>query len=591
MAKTKKLTKAQRTLVEEVENKKDYIAYDSSHLYAITDIPMIFDAVALNGYLAPPSKAWEDFDPDGEPLLERKTFASDNVTRFVFRAQTVPDGSVDVELSVYEPDFPSKKPVLLLGDRRALPQLEIIRALVARGCIVFVPDYNGCDKQSATVFPPSLSYGKLGEEGDKLTSLGSTPQDTCPHLYALIARRTLAFMREQYAAKEAIVVGIGYGTELAMQVAGTERTFVTAVGLLCGAGYPEYADIPKYPYKPINLDYDKLGFIISESGVSFMKAYPHPVFTAIGSNGTRSDVDRLSSLKSLVRGSFTCSISYQYVDNITEDSFHTFLLWLDAAFCYSDFPTAPSTTLDVNRDGSVYADIHADPVLPIRSVACYYAYGEKNHKTRIWRKVVSETIGIGEYLARMTFGKTCDDLFFYSETTYVNGMVCTEAPKYFEMKDYRISLAPAKTTSILYRYGADGTGNVNPSSEDAVIFGSPIKEGTVPSGAKGALCPTCAMRIFVADSAKNAKPVNILQVDSYSPENYHPLEIALTCGSTGTTYRAIKHVPTDYYSFSCTQFSCSDFKDETFRPLTSWEDVATLTILTTDVVINKIMFI
>ena len=68
MAKTKKLTKAQRTLVEEVENKKDYIAYDSSHLYAITDIPMIFDAVALNGYLAPPSKAWEDFDPDEIPF-------------------------------------------------------------------------------------------------------------------------------------------------------------------------------------------------------------------------------------------------------------------------------------------------------------------------------------------------------------------------------------------------------------------------------------------------------------------------------------------------------------------------------------------
>ena len=394
-------------------------------------------------------------------------------------------------------------------------------------------------------------------------------------------------MREIYAAKETIVVGIGYGTEIAMQVAGTEKDFVIAVGLLCGAGYPEYADIPKYPYKPIDIAYEKLGFIISESGVSFMKGYPHPVFTAIGSNGTKSDVDRLSSLKSLIKGTFTCSISYQCVDNVTEESFRTFLLWLDSAFCYSDFPSAPTTTLDVNQDGSVYANIRADAVLPIRAVSCYYSYGKGNHKTRIWRKIVCETIGIGEYLARMTFSKQCGDLYFYTEVSYINGLTCTETPKYIDMSAYRIALVPAKTTAIMYQYGADGT--FCPISDAAVLFGTPIREGAAPSGAKGAVAD-CRMRLFISDSAQNAKPINILQVDSYSSEKFTPLELAITCGSTGITYRAIKYVPSEF-SFSCTQFSCSDFKDETFRPLSSWEDAATLTVLTENVVINKIMFI
>ena len=588
MARIKKLTKQERTLNEDVENQKDFFAYDSSVLYASTDIPMIFDAVQLNDLLVPPNKIWEGFDKTGEALDAKKTFSADNVERYLFTAETMEDGRVEVELTVYSPDFPSKKPVLLLGDGNVLPQKEVIDSLVKRGCIVFVPDYNGCGENSSTVFPTSLFYGKKGQEGAHLTSLSPTAKDTCAYHYALIGRRTLAFMKEVYDCKEAVAVGVGYGSEIAMQVAGSERKFVCGVGLLCGAGYPEYADIPKYPYRPLTFGYKKLGFIIGESGVSYLKNYPHPVFTAVGSNGIRSDVDRLSSLKNLISGDLTVSICSQWVENIDENAFNNFLLWLDETFYYSSFPSAPTTTLDVNSDGTVYANVKANPVLPVKKVTLYYSYNDNNHKTRIWKQVPCETVGTGEYIAKMTFSKPCKTLFFYTEAQYLGGMTSTECPKYLEMEKYRIALLPQKSTSVIFRYGADG--KASGVLSDAVVFGDPLQEGSAPSGAKGAVCPNGPMRLFVSESTQNAKPMNILQLDTYSEEKFCPLELEITVRSSESKYRALKYVQKDV-NFSCTQFSCGDFKDELFRPLTSWEDASVLTILTPNVIVNKIMFI
>ena len=589
MAKTK-INKKDLVFVEEAENAKNYLAYDNVKLYATTDIPLHGPLPGEQGSVIPlsPQKLWEEFDPNGEALDAYLLGEEDGRKDYVFRAEHRPDGDLSVQLSVYAPDYPSKKAVLLIGDRDLAPQQGVIDAVVKTGCYVFVADYNALLPGSGTTFPSSLAYGKHGSEGIHLTKKCTSPKNGCPYLYALIQRRALAFIREEYHLKETILLGVGSGTEIAMTVAGLEPTSVIALACIGGAGYTECVDVPRYPvYRP-SYDEETLAYVVSSCGVSYLKNYPHPVFTAIGSNGTKSDVDRLSALKGLIKGPLTVAISPQCADNIDADAFFVCLNWLTYSFWHSDFPAPPVTHVEINRDGTVYANVTAKTVPPIKSATLHYSYGNNNHVTRLWESALCETVGIGQYVAKMTFRKPCGFLFYYTEIEYINGLRVTETPLFADLSDYRVAVAPSKPTAVLFRYGAEGT--LCEVGDNAVILSKMITEGTVPMGAKGAVCKEGSMRLFLGDSCHSIEDNKILQVDCYSPEDYFPLELVLSVGTPAVEYRSVKTLQKDV-NFTGLKFRLVDFKDSAFRPLPAWRNVNTITIMSKNVLINKLTFI
>ena len=583
-----KLTRKERTLNPDMENRKNFIAYDGIKLYAETDIPIPGKSRSLEGGMLTPQSIWHGYDPKEERFEEETVFSEGNIKKYTFCAMHREDGNLTVELDVYTPEYDSPKGVLIIGEYGRLPQKSVIESIVKRGIYVFTADYNGLKPDTLTVFPPSLSYGKHGNEGEHLTRLFPTAVETCPYLYTLIHRRVLALLSEKFGQKEIIVLGIRSGVEIAMQVAGTEKKSVTALACICGAGYPEYSDIPRYGSGKLSLDDVTLSFIVGASGVSYMKNYPNPVFVAVGSNDTYSDVDRISSLEKLIMGTLTTSIAQKFTDNIDTRTWNNCLRWLNSAFWGSDFPPAPVSTVEVNRDGTVYANITAAFIPKIKGLTLYYSYNNIDHKSRIWRKIACETAGEGQYIAKLEFDEQCTSLFYYTEAVYVNGMIVTESPKYTDLSESRVLISPQKSSAVLFRHGAEG--EFLPVSEDAVIPEGKVCEGTVPSGAKGTVCHDGSMKLFVGDACKTITPDKLLQADTYSNEPYALLEIKVTAGYPATEYRASKRVQPGS-TFTGTQFACNDFKDDFFRPLTKWAEVNLITVITPDVIINKLTFI
>ena len=584
----KKLTKKERTFDASRENRKDFIAYDGVKLYAETDIPIPEKSLPLEGGILTPQQVWKDFDPTEERLDGSLVSSENGVSVYTFCATHRPDGDLTVQLTVYAPSYDSPKAVLLIGDNARLPQQSVIDDIVNRGSYAFVADYNGIAENTLTVFPPSLSYGKRGNEGDRPTKLSPTVKETCPYLYTLIHRRALAFIRETYGDKCVVAVGLKQGAETAMQLAGTERKFISALACVGASGYPEYAGIPRYPVGTVSLDDDVLAFIAGASGVSYLKDYPHPVLAAIGSNGTISDVDRLSALKTLIKGTLTVSITQQFSDNIDERSWKVCLDWLDQSFWHSDFPKPPVSSVNVNRDGSVYADVTASVKPKIKSLCFYYSYNNTDHRTRRWEKVACETVGEGQYLAKLDFDDQCSSLFFYTETVYENGIISTETPRFADLSQYRIIQSAPVSAAVLYRHGAEG--EFIPVSDDVVAKRTSVTEKTVPSGAKGAVCESGSMALFVGDACRFIEPSKLLQADTFRNEPYYQLELSVRCGFPSTVYRASKRIPGGA-TFNGVCFACTDFKDEFFRPLPSWKEVSSITVVTPDVTVNKLTFI
>ena len=576
-----------RKFNDEEENRKDYLSYHSVRLYSATDIPVTQAAKSKNDFV-PPSALWADFDPTDEPLNAERLEESGNYTRFSFLAASYPDGNLSAEIRAYTPPYYARKAVLLIGERDALPQQEVIDEIVERvGAYVFVVDYNGIGEDSATLFPPSLFYGKRGNEGDRDRKFGSSPKDTCPYVYTLILRRAVAFIKTNFPKTELAVVGIRDGVELAMAVAGLERKNVMALGCLCACGYKEFAPFPKYPHAEEHFDLKKMSFIVSLSGVSHLKKYPHPVFCAVGSNGTYSDVDRLSSLKALIAAPLTLSVTPQFSDNVGRESFDCFLSWLNQSFWGSDFPAPPVTTVDVNRDGTVYADVTATATPALKGAILHYSYNDNNHHTRVWNSVACETVGVGQYLAKMTFTKPAGYLYFYTEASYLNGAVSTETPKFLDMSSYRLALSPAKNTAVLFRYGAEGL--IVAESKQPILLTDAVEEKSVPAGVKGAICNDGALLLYVKEAFSATRSDRILQVDSFKEGPNYDLEVVARLQS-GAVYRAIKRVAATT-NFVSTQFTLTDFKDDKYLPLPEWADVATLTVVTPGIAVNKITFI
>lgn len=581
-----------KRIVYEVEDRKKYIAYNDTKVYASTDIPMAPSASQAGLFLTP-REVWAGYSTTDEELHTTVIEFNDKFTRYLYCAKHCDDGLLNVDAYLYRPDFDSKKTVLLIGETSCLPQQDVIDYFVnTKRYNVLVPDYTGVGENSYTFYPDSCQHAAFGKENGKDKPFCVAAKDTSQYLRTLIVRRALILLKEELGETFVIAVGIRNGTETAMAAAGMEKSRICGLGLIAGAGYPEEADIPKYDLSAKNEpSTEELCYAAGVTGVAYLKQYPHPVFAAIGSNGTYSDVDRLASLNVLIDNRLTVAVSRQCTNCIDFKSFLTLTEWADCAFYGSEFPEPPSTQITFNSDGSVYGDIFYDVPIRANKVKLYYSFGNRDHKSRFWCVSTGETVGAKEAIAQIKLETPCDCLFYYAETTYVNGLTVTEIPKYADLSHKRLRDARKKNRNVIYAFDEDNKTTFCEASDKAVLMHNNVEIFTTPSGVSGPVCKTGGMFFFVGDIIQNVDKNKILRIDTFSAEARYELEISVLRDSPVKRYVARKSCVGGADGFVGTQFLCSDFKDARFRPMSNWNGIVAFTVTTKNVVVGKMMFI
>ena len=565
----------------EAEAGKKYIAYENEEVFAKSDIPLH----ATGGIICMTKEGiWADFDPYAEPL----DVTHDGKTRYTIAVKEYGDEVLRAEVDVYKPRSTAKRAVLIVQEHGKECQTEIIDELTAEGYAVFVPDYCKARVDSMTTFPSWLTYGEHGLENGHLTRVMPTAKETCQYLYTLIIRRTITFIEKEFGIDGPAIMGIRDGVEYAMQAAGIDKR-VRALACICAAGYKEFLNESVYSGAELEVTPEKLAWLTGVSGVSYIKGRNIPLFVAIGSNDTLSDVDRTYFLSVLNGGdNFRMYVCNGYSDNINKDCFGTVKKWLRLTFLDASLPALPTINVKPNSDGSIYTEVTADALSPIRSAVVYYAFDDINHETRNWSKAVCETIGKGEYIANLPIPHEDARLFCYAHVTYENDVTISGFIKMTDFTGKRITVTQEVSDAELYSYGSLKKA-FNEYNEQPVLFTENLVGFVIPVGLKGIVNKTGQMILFVGDVTQSIDAKKVLQVDCYSEEKPFELVLCLT-DEASVKYYATKTVYTDS-TFDGALFKCFDFKDEHYRPLTSWHNVKRLTVCTKNVVISKLLFV
>jgi hypothetical protein len=316
------------------------------------------------------------------------------------------------------------------------------------------------------------------------------------------------------------------------------------------------------------------------------------VLFAVGSNGTKSDIDRLSNIYNLLPSEdIKLVICPRYTDNIDNKAYSTILAWLESHFVYSTLPDIPKISLSVNKDGAIYADIKIDNIIKIEEVKVYYSYGDYNHATRYWEVVVGEAVGVDTYIAKLEVSDAEIPLFAFAEVKYRNNITLSSTVYYQNLSSHKVKSSRYKLNPIVFQYSTQED-EFTEISENAVVLVNSLNEATIPIGLKGLKCEQGGMVSFAIGTKKNILQDKLLQVDTFSEEDEYDLSVTLiTGGEVSNEYTATKHIEVDTDTFCSERFVAHDFKDANYKALDNWSQVKGIRLNNSNIIVGKIMYV
>ncbi len=536
-----------------------------------------------------PTQVWAGYDPQKEDLKAKLLSEEVGKRVYSYLANVNGEEEVNVKLTVFTPDMPTKKTVLIVGEYDRLPQQDLIDDLVNEKYMVCYADYSEIKLDTNTSFPVPFCYGAFEKEGDQIKKLPTSPKDTCQYFYSVIIRRAITFINKELNQKEIVLVGIKTGVEIAMQVAGTDNR-VLALACIGGAGYMEYLNKPKYDSEETVLNDELMAWLTSVSSVAYAKHIKVPALFTVGSNGKLNDIDRLSNILTLMADSDArINISPRYIDNISKKSYDNFINWLEGVFIFSAPPEIPVMEINVNSEGALYATINTDNSVEITNVDVYYSYGDNNHTTRYWSNAAGERAGEADYLAKMSVSEENTHLYTFCEVTYKNEIVLSSIVYHIDLSSFKIKTNVISNNPIVFQYSI-GLGSFTEVREEAIIMDNSIKENILPIGIKGLKCDKGSMVAFFKPHSE-ITDTKLLQIDTYSENKTYTLSLSVICCKGERKEYFCEKTITVSDSYFSLKLNVNDFKDKDYLPLDNWQCVRGLVINTVGVTIGKIMFI
>lgn len=536
------------------------------------------------------TQVWEGYNAEE---LELNTFCkeeNESYSEYTYLAKRAADGDAVIGIKVYKPLYESQNVILLIGSYRNATQTDIIKEWVDKGYTVCLPDYCGIEESRLTFYPESLEYGYFDKTEGHMDADCPTPLDTSLYLYCVAIRRAITFIQREINKENIVVVGLNEGTEIAIMTAGEDDRLC---GLICinGASYLEYVKYNKYGGKDFELNDDMLSWITGVSSMSYAKKVEIPVMFALGSNGTLSDIDRLSNIFNIIpHNKIRAVICPKYINNIDYKAFNSVTDFIKDCFLGSMPPEMPDIKIDLNADGSIYADVIIDKALAIERVKVYYSSGEYNHATRYWKETAGESVGTDEFIAKLDIPDEETPLFTFAEVEYKNGLITTSLPFYYEVTKNIGVVKTRNDNPIVFQYSGKETGFTEVSTS-AIIVNSSVIEKSLPIGLKGICCQNGSLISFAVGTKRQISDEKLLQFDVYTEKKNEILSVTvITGGNNHEEFTADIRLECQD-TFVSIKLACNDFKNSVFSPLQAWENMKGIRINNSNIAIGKIMFI
>ena len=549
-----------------------------------------------------PSQIWQGYDPRLEPLKAVKTdyvgTLADGVSeeRYQFTALTVEDGDVRVAVRVISATGTNDlSPVILVvSEYHKEPDIALVAKLAEAGYVVVIPDISAI-AELKTIFPPSLEYGEYAKAGDHIRKVMPTAKETSQYLYAKIVKRTIIFIKRTIGDGKLIAMGLGDAVEVAMQVVGTGGE---ADGLACinGAGYREYIKHSRYgSERELVMDEERMCWLTGIASVAYAKFIKVPTFIAIGSNASKSDIDRLSNLKALMgTDEVHISISPRASDFMLPEAYNTLIIWLKSLINGEKMPDMPTMSIQVGDDGIPSFSVNCDAGAMIKKVTVYYAVKEYQHEIRDWREADCVSASSTEYIAQAEDYDEKEPLFAYAVVEYIMGVALSTTVEFADLKGYPVhprEKSHKSRVAVVYQAGEEESGFVA-DYDGTVLFEPSLKLISTPKGAVGLTSECGGLRTYRFDPEDLTTNDRILNIELYSSSYTEADVILIGAGKEGSaTYTAKIRLNNTKGLFMGTQLRLTDFKDESNIPPHSWVGIKVLAIRGQGVAIGNILFI
>ena len=549
-----------------------------------------------------PSQIWQGYDPRLEPLKAVKTdyvgTLADGVSeeRYQFTALTAEDGDVRVAVRVISAIGTNDlSPVILVvSEYHKEPDIALVAKLAEAGYVVVIPDISAI-AELKTIFPPSLEYGEYAKAGDHIRKVMPTAKETSQYLYAKIVKRTIIFIKRTIGDGKLIAMGLGDAVEVAMQVVGTGGE---ADGLACinGAGYREYIKHSRYgSERELVMDEERMCWLTGIASVAYAKFIKVPTFIAIGSNASKSDIDRLSNLKALMgTDEVHISISPRASDFMLPEAYNTLTIWLKSLINGEKMPDMPTMSIQVGDDGIPSFSVNCDAGAMIKKVTVYYAVKEYQHEIRDWHEADCVSASSTEYIAQAEDYDEKEPLFAYAVVEYIMGVALSTTVEFADLKGYPVhprEKSHKSRVAVVYQAGEEESGFVA-DYDGTVLFEPSLKLISTPKGAVGLTSECGGLRTYRFDPEDLTTNDRILNIELYSSSYTEADVILIGAGKEGSaTYTAKIRLNNTKGLFMGTQLKLTDFKDESNIPPHSWVGIKVLAIRGQGVAIGNILFI
>ncbi|MDR0751544.1 MAG: hypothetical protein LBF12_03015 [Christensenellaceae bacterium] len=546
-----------------------------------------------------PNAIWQNYEPEAIPLetelMDKSLEDGMEISTYSFVALSAQSGKLVVIAKKYvasdsllNKDVPV---VLIVPEYHRMPSLEFIKGFVLDGFIVIVPDMAGND-QPKTQYPAEYEYGEYTKAGDHIRTVMPTARETCQYLYSLIMRRALVFLKDILPDPHVLLIGLGDAVEVAMQTTGSGADIV-ALACINGSGYREYIKLNKYgSCKELEMTDETVCWLSGVASAAYAKLITKPTFIAIGTNGERSDIDRINNLVALLPTESTyVSFSPKASDYIFQENFNTLKNWFKMILSEYCFPKMPTLSVNVNDDGKIYATIECDEKVKAINANLYYSYGEYNHVIRDWRKKTGIVVSANEFIATIEVTDANAPLFVFAEVEYLGGIILSSLEKYLELAGQPVKSTKETSSRVIYSTQSPADSFVENYNKE-VLFEHRINLLTAASGVKGLACSDDGVRNYHLGIATQEIEECLLQIE-FSTSKSSSVIATLICkdGDSIKKYQADIHLQDSKGFFISLQLKKSDFKDNNYMPLTTWSNAKALEISGGDTVIGNILFI
>lgn len=544
--------------------------------------------------LLTPAQVWQDFNENQEVLqaqtLEEKQIDGLSVSHVSFSALSALDGEVRAVAKITSSQSGGKYIIIVQNYKKAVQQ-EVVDDLAREGYTVIVPDCSAIGQKYKTTFPESLAYGNIDQAGEHLTAVCPTAKDTCQYLYSVIVRRTITYINEVLSGKEIMLMGIGDGTEVAMQVAGMDKRLCGLV-LINGAGYKEYKNLNKYGSKQeLQINQRLLCWLTGVASVAYAKHVDAPVFVAVCSNSKNADIDRLSNLLGLFKeNQARINITPRGVDTIRAEAYKSMLMWIADVFGKNDIPSRPRIDIRASEE-NLYLDIFADSSRNIKEITAFYSYGEYDHLVRNWYEQKCEAVSKSQYLVKLDIVNDEGPIFAFCQITYKDGLAMSSFEDYTELNGLQLKKTAGELSRIVFE-GAAGIGGFSEESSKDIFLEDGVSLQRTPLGLKGVASASSELVNYEIGRQAAFNKGRILQIDVYTPKEVNlGIKLLVKFGETVEEYVAEGFLKGSGGAFVSQKFSANEFKNSKMMALEDWDKVKAIKIAGKDIIIGKILFI